>query len=133
MGFAHLGKCWGKARPAGEGERLGDATRKIRWINSSWWLDEASHEPSSRGSARGFQPALQIRRTEDIEEGFCQGFQLLQGQALTVQCTSPWSNGSIRRLHWPWIVYTAGIMPLNIRSEEANQLAAEVAILTGET
>jgi hypothetical protein len=85
MGFAHLGKCWGKARPAGEGERLGDATRKIRWINSSWWLDEASREPSSRGSACGFQPALQIRRTEEIEEGFCQGFQLLQGQARTLR------------------------------------------------
>lgn len=111
MGFAHLGKCWGKARPAGEGERLGDATRKIRWINSSWWLDEASREPSSRGSACGFQPALQIRRTEEIEEGFCQGFQLLRGRrgrcaceiasARLVQCTSPWINRSIRRLHWP--------------------------------
>ncbi|MFM7268805.1 MAG: type II toxin-antitoxin system VapB family antitoxin, partial [Cyanobium sp.] len=36
-------------------------------------------------------------------------------------------------LHCLQNVYTPGAVPLNIRSEEANQLATEVAILTGET
>ena len=45
----------------------------------------------------------------------------------------PVTQGRFRRLHWSEIVYTAGAVPLNIRSEEANQLAAEVAIITGES
>jgi antitoxin VapB len=45
----------------------------------------------------------------------------------------PVTPGRFRRLHCLEIVYTPGAVPLNIRSEEANQLAAEVAIITGET
>jgi antitoxin VapB len=50
-----------------------------------------------------------------------------------LQTKGPVTHGRFRRLRWSEIVYTAGAVPLNIRSEEANQLAAAVAIITGET
>jgi len=79
------------------------------------------HSPRDHGSA------FRVRETPQALVVFAAGAQD------DLQTKGPVTHGRFRRLHCSEIVYTPGAVPLNIRSEEANQLAAEVAIITGET